>query len=273
MSRFPCKLVYRFQESSLHVPVFKAHYHEDKDIEVITTKVPSTDKIIVSKTTPKSPSSYQITKTFKIIDQGNLGDCVANAFSFCISVQTNQSFTTSRLYHYAVCRILDDTPLNQDNGTTVQTACNAIQNYGAIGENSYPYNVNKFANYPSLSILQGAKYFKKFTYTFVNQDLTSIKNCLNTYGCPIIFGFMVYSSFYNVNSSGIVTTPNTNTETLEGGHCMNIIGYNDSMNGGVFICANSWGTSWGKNGLCYIPYNYLMNSNLASDFCFTQFQY
>jgi len=75
----------------------------------------------------------------------------------------------------------------------------------------------------------------------------------------------------NVASTGIVPKPNIATEKLQGGHCMNIIGYDDSKQ--WFICANSWGTSWGNNGLCFIPYVYLLDSNLANDFCFTQFIY
>lgn len=47
--------------------------------------------------------------------------------------------------------------------------------------------------------------------------------------------------------------------------CMNIIGYDDSNQ--YFICANSWGTSWGANGYCYIPYEFLLNPNLGFDFC------
>ena len=267
---FPCKLVYKFQKHDSRDYKFKAELHENSNSEIITITKPLQNNV-VQKPTAKSPPSYIIGKQYTVLDQGTLGDCVANAFSFCISVQTNKVFSTSRLYHYAICRILDNTPLDQDDGTTIRTACRAIQNYGAVGEKVYPYNINNFANLPLLNIIQGAKFFKKFTYTFVNQDLMSVKNCLNTYGCPITFGFLVYSSFYNVNNSGLVSTPNTTTETLEGGHCMNIIGYNDSLNGGVFICVNSWGKIWGKNGICYIQYNYLMNKELAGDFCFTQF--
>ena len=115
------------------------------------------------------------------------------------------------------------------------------------------------------------KKFKTFTYTFVEQKLQSIKSCFSTYKVPIIFGIMVYSSFMSdsVASNGIVPMPDTSNETLEGGHCMTMIGYNDNTQ--QFICANSWGKSWGNKGYCYIPYNYLLNPNLASDFCFVKF--
>jgi len=34
----------------------------------------------------------------------------------------------------------------------------------------------------------------------------------------------------------------------------------------VFVCQNSWGSSWGDNGFLYLPYDYILNSELCSDF-------
>jgi C1A family cysteine protease len=266
------KLNYNFQPPDKRDHIFKAEIDKKNNLEIATIIKPVSNSII-SKNTSISPSSYIITNLPNILNQGNLGSCVPNAFAYSISSQTYKTFNSSRLYHYLNCRIIDNTPLNKDYGTTIRTACSAIRNNGAIPESIIAYNINLFANYPSLSTIQKAKYFKLFNYTFITQDLISIKNCLNTYRVPIIFGFLVYSSFMtnNVVSNGIVPNPNILTESFLGGHCMNIIGYDDSKQ--WFICANSWGTSWGKNGLCFMPYTYLLNSTLARDFCFTQFVY
>jgi C1A family cysteine protease len=35
----------------------------------------------------------------------------------------------------------------------------------------------------------------------------------------------------------------------------------------MFLCANSWGNSWGAKGYFYLPYKYVTDSTLASDFC------
>ena len=49
-----------------------------------------------------------------------------------------------------------------------------------------------------------------------------------------------------------------------GAHAMCIVGYNDKTK--LFAVANSWGNKWGNNGFCFMPYDYLINPNLAGDF-------
>ena len=84
-----------------------------------------------------------------------------------------------------------------------------------------------------------------------------------------VFGIMVYSSFMSNTTAknGIVSMPNTKSEKLLGGHCICMVGYDDSTQ--MFKCANSWGISWGDKGYFYIPYNYVTNPSLANDFCIT----
>jgi C1A family cysteine protease len=266
MSKY--NLSYKFQPTDKRDYIFKAELSPCYKLEIAKTTIPLSNSI-TSVNTTVSPSKFTIKNTSPVLDQGNLGNCVSNAFSYCISCQTNNNISLSRLYHYAICRILDNTPLSQDNGTTVRTACSSIQKYGVVKESSYPYNTLLFSKLPSLSIIKNSSFFKKFTYTFLKQDITTIKNCLNTYNVPIIFGFLVFDSFMTnaVASTGIVPMPNTSKETSQGGHCMIIIGYDDTKS--LFTCVNSWGTSWGNKGLCYIPYSYLLNKQLAADFCFT----
>ena len=75
----------------------------------------------------------------------------------------------------------------------------------------------------------------------------------------------VYESFESpqVAKTGIVPMP-TQDESCLGGHCMAIVGYDNSKK--AFKVRNSWGESWGLQGYCWIPYEYLTNVSLASDF-------
>jgi C1A family cysteine protease len=265
-------LNYKFQNKDDRDHVFITQIDEFKKHELSSITIPSKNAITVNKS-KVSLNSFIIPKLAPILDQGDLGSCVCNAFSYCINTQTSNNVVISRLFLYAICRSLDYTSLDQDDGTTIRTACKSIQKYGAVSEKNYPYITSIFNDLPPLSVFKSSNYFKKFTYTFVNQDITSIKNCLNTYKVPIVFGFLVYDSFMNISvaNTGNVSIPDIKTEKLQGGHCMNIVGYNDETS--TFKCANSWGTSWGDKGYCYLPYDYLLNTTLASDFCFSQFIY
>jgi C1A family cysteine protease len=53
-------------------------------------------------------------------------------------------------------------------------------------------------------------------------------------------------------------------EQVFGGHAVLVVGYDDSQS--RFIVRNSWGTQWGLHGYFLMPYAYLTNRRLASDF-------
>ena len=54
------------------------------------------------------------------------------------------------------------------------------------------------------------------------------------------------------------------TEAVVGGHAVLAVGYDDKHQ--VFIVRNSWGPKWGQKGYFTIPYAYLTDHHLASDF-------
>ena len=259
------KLNYKIQERKESDYTYKAIH--PKYAQVKTSK--GITHIMLQNTSP----TFSIASTkVPILDQGNIGSCVCNAFSYNISNQTNNGISISRLFLYAICRCLDGTALTQDDGTTIPTACAAIKNYGGTNESFWPYNNPNSLLLPSLPPWQQTKKFSKFTYVFLSQNVNSIKTCLQTFKVPIIFGIMLYSSFMsnNVTTTGIVPMPNTKKEKLEGGHCMNIVGFNENTQ--QFLCANSWGTNWGSKGYCFIPYAYIVNTALAGDLCFPIFK-
>jgi len=42
------------------------------------------------------------------------------------------------------------------------------------------------------------------------------------------------------------------------------VGYDDGTQ--RFLCRNSWGAQWGRQGYFTIPYAYLLHTDLSSDF-------
>jgi C1A family cysteine protease len=83
------------------------------------------------------------------------------------------------------------------------------------------------------------------------KDLTgnpaAMKQHIYSYGA-INTCFVVYQDFFNYGGGVYKHT----TNTVAGGHCVAIIGWDDSQ--GAWICKNSWGPGWGDNGYFRIAY-------------------
>ena len=84
-------------------------------------------------------------------------------------------------------------------------------------------------------------------------------------GLPVVMGFDVYDSFMSeaVAKSGVVTVPDTASESLQGGHAVLAVGYDDAKQ--ALLIRNSWGPEWGIGGYCWMPYWYVTSGH-ASDF-------
>lgn len=80
-------------------------------------------------------------------------------------------------------------------------------------------------------------------------SMSARKDAIATRG-PLLAGMAVYSDFYAVGSSVYVKT---SSATLEGYHCICVVGYSDAEQ--CWILKNSWGTGWGSGGFCKVRYN------------------
>jgi C1A family cysteine protease len=92
-----------------------------------------------------------------------------------------------------------------------------------------------------------------------------MKSCLAD-GYPFAFGFTVYSAFEGaqVAKTGILKMPDLKKEEVVGGHAVLAVGYDDTKK--AILVRNSWGASWGLKGYFWMPYAYISNAKLASDF-------
>lgn len=70
-----------------------------------------------------------------------------------------------------------------------------------------------------------------------------IKSLIQSSG-PVETGFTVYSDFFNYRS-GIYHHVSGG---VQGGHAVKIVGWGVQGSTKYWICANSWGTSWGESG-------------------------
>lgn len=204
-----------------------------------------------------------------VLDQGNLGSCTANgsanAHFYDQIKQSGTGWCPSRLFIYYNERVIEGT-VNSDSGATIRDAVKSMAKWGVCKEKQWPYiNIEKkFRKKPQQFCYINALQFKALKYFRVNQNRTEMQTALAA-GFPIIIGFSVYESFESdaVASTGIVPMPGPD-EQLLGGHCVLIVGFDNAKQ--QYICMNSWGTSWGANGFFFIPYQYLEDPDLASDF-------
>ena len=201
-------------------------------------------------------------------DQGQLGSCTAfgvtGVIEFLAKRDKARIKALSELFVYYGERVIENT-VNSDSGAEIRDGIKVVANTGVCTEASWPYVISKFTKTPTKAAFAQAALHKATAYYKINDgDLTSIKTALAS-GYPVVFGFTVYSSFETaaVEQTGFVPLPKKGEQVL-GGHCVWICGYDDTSQ--MAICQNSWGAAWGDQGYFYLPYAYVSNPKLASDF-------
>jgi len=202
----------------------------------------------------------------KIYNQGNLGSCTANAIGFAFQYdemkqKEGSEFIPSRLFIYYNERNMEGTT-GYDAGASIRDGIKSVYNIGVCDEKMWKYDISKFTEKPSIDCYKFAKKHESLKYMRIKQDLESMKQCLMD-GYPFVFGASIYESFEseNVKKSGMVPMPDK-SEQLLGGHALSVVGYDDSYG---FLVRNSWGDDWGLKGYCYMPYDYLCNTDLVND--------
>ena len=185
-----------------------------------------------------------------IKDQGSCGSCVA--FGVCaamegtLRVQRGEPDLAIDLSeaHLFYCHGRAQ-GRNCGNGWIPDDALQTCKDTGVVDEACYPYVAADQDCTGRCSDWQLRVH--KVTGFSVLGDVASMKTWLSTKG-PLTACFIVYSDF-RYYSSGIYEHK---SGQQEGGHCVTIVGYNDTER--CWICKNSWGPGWGENGFFRIGY-------------------
>lgn len=208
-------------------------------------------------------------------NQGSLGSCTANALVGALEYLENKSqlntgsnktsVDLSRLFVYYNERVIEGTT-KEDAGALISDGVKSLRNLGVCTEDVWPYSIQKFAVKPSPAAYQNALTRKIKAYARVSRDngITGVKQVLSS-GYPIVFGFTVFEEFEgdSVAQTGVLNMPQENEQDL-GGHAVLMVGYDDSTQ--RVLVRNSWGNDWGMNGYFTMPYDYITDRNLSSDF-------
>ncbi len=220
-----------------------------------------------------------------VYDQQNVGSCTSNALAGMVQFvrkKHNQppDFKPSRLFLYFNGRTIAGDSARIDSGLQPVDAMQALKKFGVCAETEWPYDGraadpdthlfpanDPAATKPGTNIYTDAYPHRSIYALSLNQDINQLKGCLAE-GYPFMFGFVIYRSFWGPDPKAEplvrIPIPQPPHDAIEGGHTVLAVGYNDDD--GYFYCRNSWGTSHQEQGYFYMPYQYLTNSNLCSDF-------
>lgn len=181
-------------------------------------------RTLVAAQTPRSYTWSLKTR----LDQGQEGACVGFSWSqelaaspVVVSGITNESarqvyFSAQRLDDYPGGAYPDATPFYE--GTDVLAGAKAVEALGKLTEYRWAFNLN------------------------------DVILAVGHQG-PGVFGTNWYSGSMDTDSKGFIHA----TGEIVGGHAICVRGVNVSKK--YFTLANSWGTSWGKGGDCYISFD------------------
>ena len=205
------------------------------------------------------------------MDQGQQGSCVGWGSAYAARTILEASSTGQDPDAIAMSPSFIYNQIGNDEcqGAYIINACKVMEQAGNIPKRNFEYTDQSCSRKPDQQILQAAQNYKIRGYERLSKDgndyetdFFAIKQYLAK-GAPVIIGSMVGGSFMQDMAGQKIWHPTTDDYDMEGfgGHCMCIVGYDDRLEGGCFQIMNSWGPSWGEDGVAWVRYKDFMHFN------------
>lgn len=190
-------------------------------------------------------------------NQGHQSSCSAFAavsvFEYILKKNKQTNFNLSEQFVYYNARKVCGQQL-EDSGASLYDVITSMAKDGVCFEKTCPFIENDCTMMPldeAYSEASDKKVVKAMNVKISEKD---IKSAI-AQGYPVMISINLYDSFEP--HFGFISRP-----TIEeiksgnhGSHAMVVCGYSDQEK--IFIVRNSWGTSFGVKGYCYIPYSYI----------------
>lgn len=137
-------------------------------------------------------------------------------------------------------------------GAELSYTLETLKNIGVCLENTWPFHFNRENVEPNLKSFNEAQEFKISNYRPISAD--NYNQYLDL-GIPIIAGMWTDKRFWKLKGNMVENIYAPEKLSYERGHAVTIVGYNNSINKGVWIIANSIGAKWGDHGYAMISYD------------------
>ncbi|WP_159434804.1 C1 family peptidase [Rubritalea squalenifaciens] len=206
-------------------------------------------------------------------DQGNHGTCTAWSSAYhgrtileaisadrrSKSENTKEAFSPSFVYNQI------RSTGGCDQGTSVPSALSLMKRKGALKAQVLKFNCSFTAWDKYRDITEPYKIYGylKLHEPFSNNKVLPVKKALAEKQ-PVLCSMHLEKSFHQPKNGRYVPSSSERQVVIDfnfmrdgkyKGHAMCVVGYDDKVGrNGAFLLINSWGTSWGNGGYCWVEY-------------------
>lgn len=190
-----------------------------------------------------------------IEDQGQTGSCVANAIVGALEVHQRKAglpvTDLSRLFLYYNARALAKNE-DKDSGSFIHHGMAALMAFGVCEERMWPYLEPMFTTRPTEACYQNATHYEAVQFARTERGSSALAALAQ--GLPVAFGMSVPGNCYRAaGETGVMPMPEELPDPGQpSGHAMLLVGYD--LGKEAYLVRNSWGTQFGDNGYCWIPF-------------------
>jgi len=231
-----------------------------------------------------------------IRSQGSQGSCTAWSSTYYYNTYTqamDEGYNVSGGDNDHICSPAFIYPLvngGADNGAYTPLAMSRLNDVGACSWTLKPYSSGDFTSWPSeaawVNAMQNRTQASYSIHATSAAGLQALKQHLAN-GNLAVTSFTVYATFYDdypADNTGINNGVYYCADgSLEGGHAVTLIGYDDNKSYldhrdaqthyGAFLLANSWGSGWGvvnstgsgSKGYFWVAYDMFLTSTFGPD--------
>lgn len=205
-------------------------------------------------------------------NQGQQGSCVAWASAYAArSIIHNQATgaTPSKEAAFSPSFLYNKIKIEGSGcqGSYILRAMDDMLQRGAVPFSRFAYTDRNCDAQPGSDAVQLAQRYRIKGFQRLSKsddprspvDMVAMKQYL-AQGSPVVIGMMVGGTFMQDMEGREIWRPTPADARMPGfgGHAMCVIGYDDYKLGsdmGAFQVMNSWGASWGRNGIAWVPYD------------------